>query len=121
MRRPGRGLLGALVLGAFLAPASTGRAEDLNQAWALALQVNSRLLAQQDDSRGAASNVAAARSARLPSIKNQSFDAMLTPQPAFSLGGLGRGRRRGGAGLATLGAGQSNIPLTNTAVVDPDL
>ena len=51
MKRPRRGLLVALVLSAILAPGSPGRAEDLNQAWTIALQVNSRVLAQQEATR----------------------------------------------------------------------
>jgi len=109
-----------------MASGSSGRAEDLNEAWAIALQVNSRLLSQQDESRAAASSVAAARSARLPSVKNQTFNAILTPQPGFSIAGPGASGSAGGggtgaagAGLALLGKGQSDIPLTNTAVVVP--
>jgi len=111
---------------AIMVPWSSGRAEDLNEAWAIALQVNGRLLSQQDESRAAASSVAAARSARLPSVKNQTFNAILTPQPALSTVGLGTSGPAGsggtgvaGAGLPLLGQGQSDIPLTNTAVSVP--
>ncbi len=124
MRRPGRVLLGTVVLGAIMVLRSSARAEDLNEAWAIALQVNSRLLAQQEDSGAAASSVAAARSARLPAVRNQTFNANLYPPPGFSAGGSGMSGTAGsagaaGAGLGLLGAGQSDIPLSNTAVVVP--
>jgi outer membrane protein len=125
MSRPGQGLVGALVLGAMIAPGSA-RAEDLNEAWAIALQVNSRLLAQQDESQAAASTVGAARSARLPSVKNQTYNVLLTPSPAFSAPGAGTASGAGGggtgaagAGVAILGPAQVDIPLSNTAVVVP--
>jgi outer membrane protein TolC len=109
-----------------MAPWPSGRAEDIQEAWTIALQLNDRLLAQQDDSRAAASSVAAARSARLPSLRNQTFNAVFTPQPGISapipaaLGAPGSGGAIGigAAGLPIAGQ-QTDIPLSNTALSVP--
>jgi len=109
-----------------MAPWPSGRAEDIHEAWAIALQLNDRLLAQQEDSRASSSSVAAARSARLPSVKNQTMNAIFTPQPAISTAGLGTSGAAGnggttgmaGAGLPFLGR-QSDVPVSNTALSVP--
>ncbi len=72
-------------------------------------------------------NVDAARSARLPSIKNQTYNALLAPTPGFSTpsqssggnAGAGGGVGAGAAGFGLLGQGQSDLPLSNTALTFP--
>lgn len=123
MNRSPQGIWNVLLLGAILALGSSARAEELKDAWAIALQVNGGLQAQQEESRASALNRDAARSARLPSIKNQTFNAMLAPAPGFALGGPGSagsaGSAAAGAGLALLGRGQNDVPISNTAVSLP--
>ncbi len=127
MNRRRRWLLVAAIL--VVATGPTGRAEDLTGAWSIALRVNGRLLGQQDDARAAALTVEANRAARLPSIKNQTFNALVAPAPGFSVPGQGtsgstsnsngNGSSAATAGLALLGRGQNDIPISNTAVVFP--
>jgi outer membrane protein TolC len=101
-------------------------AEDLQQAWAIALRVNSQLQSQQAESMAAGLNLRAARSDRLPSIRSFSFDAFLTATPTIntrsifgsSSGGSGTGApgQLGGfpSSFQILGAGRRNLPVSLT-------
>lgn len=118
--RLGAGLLVALT---FWGP-GPARGENLQDAWSIALRVNDELLARQNDSRAAALNVASARSARLPSVKNQTFNALIAPAPGFSVAGMsGAGSAGTGlgatTGLGSLAGGQNDIPISNTSVSLP--
>src|SRR5581483_12374079 len=61
--------------------AATGRAEDLPQAWQIALTVNQQVQAQRTDSVAAGLSVAAARAARAPTIHTFSFNTSLSYSP----------------------------------------
>jgi len=58
-------------------------AENLRQAWSIALGINQGLQAQQAESVAQGLNLAAARSARLPTVRSLNFEAFLTATPAF--------------------------------------
>ncbi len=60
------------------------RAENLQDAWAIALQVNQQLQSQQALSVSAGYSLAAARSARWPTVRNFTFNAFLSATPAFN-------------------------------------
>ena len=53
------------------------KAENLGEAWSIALSVNQNLQAQQARSVSAGYTLAAARSARLPTVKSYNFEAFL--------------------------------------------
>lgn len=107
------------------------RAENLDQAWSIALGVNQGLQAQRAESVAQGLNLAAARSARLPKVQNFTFESFLTASPSFrvnlpsSLGGSAGGQAAG-AGLGSgallglpstfplLGAGQRQLPVSMT-------
>ncbi|MBV8267573.1 MAG: hypothetical protein JO252_14705, partial [Planctomycetaceae bacterium] len=60
-------------------------AENLGDAWAIALGVNQQLQAQQAQSGAAGLNLSAAKSARLPTVRNFTFNAFLTATPYFQV------------------------------------
>jgi outer membrane protein len=118
-----------LVFGLIVGGASRATlAEDLQEAWAIALRVNAQLQAQQANSMAAGLNLRAAHADRLPSIRTFTFDALLTATPAFNtksfLGSSGGGAGTGGSGsglpfgfpssFQILGAGQRNLPISLT-------
>jgi outer membrane protein TolC len=59
-------------------------AEDLRDAWGIALRVNQGLQAQQAQVGSAERTVAAARSARLPQVSTFTFNAFLSNSPSIS-------------------------------------
>jgi outer membrane protein TolC len=110
---PGIGVL------AMLAPA---KGEDLQQAWTIALGVNQQLQAQQAESTAAGLNLAAARSARLPTLRTFTFNSILTTAPQISTRsffGAPAGSGSTGAGgipttISVLGPGQRDLPASIT-------
>lgn len=119
-------LLLSVVLSVTLEPA---RGEGLADAWGIALGVNDNLQAQQAESVAQGYNAAAARSARLPTVRTFNADAMLSNTPAikFDAAALGASAA-GGAALAAgaaagkvpvLGADQTNVPLSLTFATVP--
>jgi outer membrane protein TolC len=104
-------------------PGPPARGESLAEAWAIALQVNDNLQAQRAESVAQGYNAAAARSARLPTVRTFNADAGLsnTPGVKFNTAALGAGG--GGAAAAAvpaagtipiLGADQTNVPVSLT-------
>ncbi len=106
----------------------TGRlapGEDLGQAWDIALRVNAQLQSQRAEAVAAGLNLAAARSARLPSVRTYTFNAFLTVTPETSLSSF-FGSAKGGTGSGSalpgvpplapifLGSGQRDLPASLT-------
>jgi outer membrane protein TolC len=131
-----RSILATILLLA-LVPA-TARSENLDEAWGIALTVNGRLRAQQQESLAAGHSVAAARAARGPQVSNITINTLITPSPSFaSVGpspsgsntmGTGGGNQgngnsnTGGIGLGSFGffgQGQADVPVSNTSIVQP--
>lgn len=119
----------ALVLATVLA-AAPARAEGLAQAWEIALRVNQGLQAQQLQSVASGLDLAAARSARLPTVRSTNYNVLLsntpaTKSPLTSSSTSGSGSTAGGtagasalAGLPTyfhiLGPNQTDLPISLT-------
>jgi outer membrane protein TolC len=104
------------------------RAESLAQAWALALGLNQGLQAQQAESIAQGLNLAAARSARLPTVRSFAFESFLTATPAFKgtlpgQAGTGSGSSAATAGIPftfpVLGPGQRQLPASFTFAAVP--
>jgi len=95
----------ATVLAAGLAPGAV-QGEDLNQAWAIALNVNQQLQSQKAQSAASSYNLAAARSARYPTVRNYTLENFLTVSPEIKVpaNGVGGGAAGGAAGAAGAGA-----------------
>lgn len=85
----------------FAALAVEARGEGLEEAWAIALRVNQGLQSQQSQTVAAGHDLSAARAARMPTIRSQNYNIMLTNSPAtktpFQAGGGGGGAGGGGA------------------------
>lgn len=99
--------------------------EDLGQAWDRALRVNAQLQSQQAESVAAGLNLAAARSARLPTVRTFTFNSFLTVTPQITtssfFGTVKGGTGSGGvlAGIPPLapifvGSGQRDLPVSLT-------
>jgi len=106
---------------AFGMPSMPARGETLADAWGIALGVNERLQSQQLESVAQGYNAAAARSARLPTVRTFNADVSLSNTPAFKLDPAALNAAGGAAppsaGLARVpifGAGQTNLPLSVT-------
>jgi outer membrane protein TolC len=84
MRRISRfyAVLGVSLWLAAFAPRLAG--EDLGQAWNIALHVNQQLQSQQSQSVAAGLNLKAAKSDRLPTVRNYSINSFLTTTPEIS-------------------------------------
>jgi outer membrane protein TolC len=118
---PGIGVL------AIFAPA---KGENLQQAWTIALGASQQVQAQQAESMAAGLTLAAARSARLPTLRSFTFNSILTVAPQVStrsfFGGSAAGSAAatgaspipGAGGLPTaisvLGPGQRDLPVSIT-------
>ena len=123
----------ATALTVSLALTATSRhatAEDLGQAWDIALQVNQQLQSQQALSLAAGLNLRAARSDRLPRVKTFNVNAILTNTPQISTRSfLGGSSVSGGSTLATaagfpsalsiLGPNQTDLPISLTYATVP--
>jgi outer membrane protein TolC len=103
----------------------TAKAENLAQAWDLALSVNQRLQAQQLQSAAAGLDVQAARAARLPAVRTTTQDLLLSNSPTIrpGVGSGSAGAGAPGAGVPTqfgfLGPGQTNVPFSLTSATLP--
>lgn len=115
MRRKLARWFGALAAGfGVVATSPRAGAENLGQAWSIALGVNQGLQAQQSQTVAEGFNLEAARRARLPTLRTFSFETFLTATPAIrnslfgtsSTGGsaAGVGGIPGQPGLAAPGA-----------------
>jgi outer membrane protein TolC len=115
----------AATFGLFTAPSA--RSEDLAQAWQIALRSNGLLQSQQAETTAAGLNVAAARSARLPTLRTYTFNAFLTATPEFRNNFFGATSKAGDAppaGMTALpvppsafsffGPGQRDLPASIT-------
>ncbi|MFI5460242.1 MAG: TolC family protein [Isosphaerales bacterium] len=126
MRTPRFVVVCASAIG-LLASLSPVRGENLQQAWSIALGVNQQVQSQQAESVAAGLNLAAARSARLPSLRSYTFNAFLTASPEVSTRSFFGTSATGGAaaGLAgttitnslpaavpVLGPGQRDLPIS---------
>ena len=112
-------------------------AEDLRQAWNIALSVNGQLRARQQESLAAGESAAAARSSRGPQLTNTTINTLITPSPSFNSlgpssmgnnggnGGQNNGNNNNGSGaigaggIGFFGGGQNDVPVVNTALVQP--
>ncbi|MBV8610667.1 MAG: TolC family protein [Singulisphaera sp.] len=97
-------------------------AENLGDAWAIALGVNQQLQAQQAQSGAAGLNLSAAKSARLPTVRNFTFNAFLTAAPYIqnpftSTTATGGSSGRGAGTTNTPGATTGSVPTTNAGVL----
>ncbi len=114
--------------------ATTAQGENLADAWGIALGVNQQFQAEQINSFAEGENVAAARAARVPSVRTFTFDSYIADSPRFkgsfpaALGGTGAGTGGGGTAagaggvpflLPILGNNQHNLPFSYTAVNVP--
>ncbi|MDR3638577.1 MAG: TolC family protein [Isosphaeraceae bacterium] len=103
-------------------PVVSARGETLAEAWAIALQINDNLQAQQSESVAQGYNAAAARSARLPTVRTFNVDVGLSNTPGFkfntaALGGGTVGGTAAAPAVGTvpiLGADQTNLPFSLT-------
>ena len=105
--------------------------QNLGQAWDIALHVNQLLQSQQAQSMAAGLNLKAAKSDRLPRIRNFTADAFLTNprnQHQVVLGIIATGTRRGiepgrpgrlPSAVSILGPGQTNLPISLTYATVP--
>lgn len=76
-------VFGAIVVSAL--SAESADAENLGDAWSIALRVNGELQSQQSQAVAAGWNAAAARSARYPTVRTFSFESFLTATPSFKV------------------------------------
>jgi outer membrane protein TolC len=116
-RRRGPILGLALVLAAGAAPA---RAEDLQEAWRIALAVDQQLQASRRQSIAAGWDLSASRAQALPRITTANVPAFLTSPVLPSVGTAGTGTAHGGAsGSPVVGSDQRNFFISTTAVIQP--
>ena len=125
-------VIAAAVASVSLLAAMTARAENLQQAWDIALGVNQQLQSQQTQASAEALNLEAAKAARHPSVRTQNVNVALTNSPQIKTnlpaGVLGGGATSGGAGAATggtsflfpaIGRNQNDLPISYTAASLP--
>ncbi|MHC5537258.1 TolC family protein [Singulisphaera rosea] len=106
-----------LALTALLAvgqPVREARAESLDHAWGIALQVNDRLQSQHVLSNAAGGDLSAAKRARLPTVTTQNYNFLLTNSPTVNLGS----RISPSTGLPhyfpAIGQNQNDLPISLT-------
>ncbi len=112
-----RGLRGIVLTAAVLSvlwPSARARAEDLWQAWDIALRVDKALEASRDTSRAAGFDASAARSERLPQLATANLPTFLTSGLSFP--GAPSGGTGTGAGAAPKGQQNFMISLTTATV-----
>jgi len=121
MRTTRRGIFALATAIVWAQASTTGRAESLNQAWAIALSVNDGLQAQQAQSQASAMSLGAAQAARRPTVRNQTIDAMLTPSVSIaSITGAGTTSPASAGGSSKVpGSNQSNVPISLTMLNFP--
>jgi outer membrane protein len=100
--------------------ATPSRAENLLQAWDIALSVNQNLQSQRAQSVAQGLNLAAAKSARLPTVRTLNIESFLTATPKVKNTFLSTPATGGSAGgLAgspgTPGLASPGVPLVNTS------
>jgi len=111
-----RELILGLALG--LGTIAAARAEDLREAWRIALSANHQLQANRDQSVAAGWDLAAVRAQRHPKIQTLNVPAFLTNPLLPSSGGIGAGS--GGSGLAPVaGSSQKNFFISTVAITQP--
>ncbi len=98
------------------------RGENLRDAWSIALGVNQQLQSQQAESNAAGLNLAAAKSARWPTVRNFTFDAFLTATPLVRNSFFGTSATGGSAaGVAGIpgqpGVAAAGVPLAQSAAL----
>jgi outer membrane protein len=105
-----------------IAPARPALCEDLQNAWGIALRVNEGLQAQQSQSVAAGFDLAAAKSARLPTVRTFNLNVALSNSPALKTN-LGTGAAAGGLALPStfpiLGRNQNDLPISLTTASLP--
>jgi outer membrane protein TolC len=110
MRAHRRIPVGAFVL-AFVATAPGLRAEDLAEAWAIALQSNPQLRASRETTAAAGLDLASSRSERLPQIQTLNLESFLTnPISVSGLGGQPKAAK-GGQESFTISAVAAVVPI----------
>ncbi len=115
-RRRGLVLGLAFILGA-IAPAA--RAEDLQEAWRIALAVDQQLQASRNQSIAAGWDLAAVRAQRYPKLQTFNVPTFLT-NPLFpATGGTGTGTGGGTRTSPGTGGNQSNFFVSAVAVTQP--
>ena len=113
-----------LVLCAVMALPGLARAENLADAWQMALSANPQLQAQRINTSAAGLNLAAAERRRLPTGSANAADVQLwTRTPGINVGNLGQGLGGGQIGNGTVplffGGNQNNIPIAFTSLNQP--
>jgi outer membrane protein len=91
---------------------SVVRAESLQEAWAITLSVNPQLQAQNLETAAAERNVAAAKQARVPTVRSFNLNNNLSTTPKIRVPNLGSAA---GAG-AGAGSGAGAAALANTVI-----
>jgi outer membrane protein TolC len=123
-RIPGAAAIAAVVILALLCPVPA-RAESLADSWAIALRVNQGLSAQQSESVAAGFDLAAARSARGPTVRSQNYNVLLSNTPGVKspLSSTSSGSSSALSGLPAyfhiLGPNQTDLPLSFTFATLP--
>lgn len=107
-----------------LAMAGATRAENLGDAWQMALAANPQLQAQRLNTSAAGLNYSAAQRGWLPKASANAVDVqLLSPTPGISPAALGAGGAGSGSIPATVpfifGKSQNNIPLSFTSLNQP--
>ena len=98
------------------------RAENLGDAWQMALSANPQLQAQRINTNAAGLNLSAAQRGRLPKGSLNAVDAqLLSRTPNINFGGLGSssGQTAISSFPFVFGANQNNIPLAFTSLSQP--
>jgi len=109
--------LGTRTLAAILAvavPSEAAKAENLAQAWGIALSVNQGLQAQQQTSVSAAFDVKAADSARYVTVRSYSLNTLITSSPTTRATLAGNSTTGTGTGTGTTGTGTTGTTGTTT-------
>ena len=120
MDRVSRAVIALTMLFVFSWPVRQVRAEGLEQAWGIALQINDRLQSQQILSTAAGSDLSAAKRARLPTVNTQNYNFLLSNAPTVNLGGAGMSPSTGLPHYFGLfGANQNDLPISLTFATVP--
>ena len=91
------------------------RAENLEQAWGIALRVNDGLQSQQLLSTSEMADLSAAKRARLPTVSSQNYNFLLSNAPTLNLGGAGMSPSTGLPHyLGLFGPNQNDLPVSLT-------
>jgi outer membrane protein len=107
--------------------ACRARAEDLGQAWNIAIRLNQGLQAQQDLSVAARFDLAAAKAARLPTVRTQNYNALLSNSPTIkspfgtptSTSGTTGATASLAATFSVFGRNQTDLPISFTQASIP--